>query len=74
MTRIPPSIWLWHAVKALGTFVILATGAALLSANIDSLNGNETVKILGGAILLSLGLIHLFSGFKEWTKRRQLAK
>jgi hypothetical protein len=73
-TRIPISVWLWRMIKVLGTFVTMAAGATLLTANIDSPNGNETVRIIGGAILLSLGLIHLFSGLKDWMQSRQVTK
>jgi hypothetical protein len=61
-------------IKALGTFVTLMTGAALLTANVNFPGGNETFRILGGAILLSLGLIYSFSEVKEWMKTRQLTK
>jgi hypothetical protein len=61
-------------IKALGTFATLLTGAALLTSNLNPLNGNETFSILCGAIRLSLGLIYLFAELKEWMKSRQLNK
>jgi len=72
-SRIPVSVWVWHMTKALGALVAVATGAALLTVDILP-KANETIGTLGGAVLLSLGLIQLFSEFKKWMKTRQLTK
>jgi hypothetical protein len=73
-TRIPASVWVWRMVKAFGSFVTVVAGVALLSVDINLPFGNDTLRILVGAILLSLSLIYVFSEFKEWTKDRQLFK
>jgi hypothetical protein len=72
-SRIPVSVWVWHMTKALGALIAIATGAALLTVDILP-KANETIGTLGGAVLLSLGVMQLFSEFKKWLRIRQLTK
>ena len=64
----------WGMTKALGLVAILSTGVALIILSIDLPRGNDTASMLGGAILLSLGLIHVYSAFKDHGRIRRLTK
>lgn len=60
-------------MKALGAVAILSTGVVLIILSIDLPSGNDTASMLGGAIL-SLGLIRVYSEFKDCARIRRLTK
>lgn len=67
-------MWVWRMTKAFGAVAILSIGVVLIILSIDLPGGNGTASMLGGATLVSLGLIHVHSEFKDYAKIRRLTK
>jgi len=55
-------------------FLFLVLGAALLNDGLSTSDVAQTGKILGGASFLSLGLVTLWFGIKNWWKWRTVYK
>ena len=51
-------------------FLFFVIGAALLYDGVSTSDLTQTAKIIGGASFLSLGLVSLWIGVKNWWKGR----
>ncbi len=48
--------------------LFLIVGALLFSDGVSTSDLNQTAKVIGGAIFLSLGLVSMWFGVKNWRK------
>jgi hypothetical protein len=55
-------------------FLFLITGAVLVYDGFSTSDPSQTAKLIGGAIFLSLGLVSLWFGVKNWWKWRTVYK
>jgi len=55
-------------------FLFLIAGAVLLSNGFSTSDPSQTAKVIGGATFLSLGLVSLWFGVKNWWKWRTVYK
>ena len=63
-----------HTILPFIAFLFLVVSAALFYDGISTSQLTQTVDMIGGAIFLSLGLVSLWSGIKNWWKWRTLYK
>jgi len=54
--------------------LFLIAGAVLLSDSFSTSDPTQTAKVIGGATFLSLGLVSLWFGMKNWWKWRSVYK
>jgi hypothetical protein len=54
--------------------LFLTAGALLFYDGFSTSDPNQTAKVIGGAIFLSLGLVCVWFGVKNWWKWRTVSK
>jgi uncharacterized membrane protein len=65
---------MWDTIVPFFASLFLIVGALLFSNGVSTSDLNQTAKVIGGAIFLSLGLVSMWFGVKNWRKSRIASK
>jgi hypothetical protein len=65
---------MWGTIVPFFAFLFLIAGAVLLYDGFSTSDLNQTTKVIGGAMFVSLGMVSSWFGVKNWWKWRTVYK